>query len=85
MPVWELINKIIKLLDEKSAEAYNLILTDFREKLCKFLEASIRSDIECLHKYNRPEVDLCTEPKIKECLTRLVKTAKLYKIICCQG
>jgi hypothetical protein len=83
MPTWEILEKLKELIEEKHAKEYNLILTNFRESLCKFLEASIRSDIECLHKYNRPEVDLCTEPKIEECMTRLVHTAHLYNRICC--
>jgi hypothetical protein len=83
MPTWEILERLKGLIEEKHAKEYGLILTGFRESLCRFLESSIRSDIECLHKYNRPEVDLCTEPKIEECLTRLIHTAYLYNRICC--
>lgn len=81
MPTWEILEKLKGLVEEKHVKEYGLILTGFRESLCRFLEASIRSDIQCLHKYK--DYDLCTEPKIEECLTRLVHTAHLYNRICC--
>jgi len=81
MPVWHHIQKLKKHLEGKPAEEYALILSDFTTTLCKYLEASIRSDISCLHKYI--EADLCNDPKIKECLPRLCHTYRLYKLICC--
>ena len=80
-PVWHHIQKLKKHLEGKPAEEYQLILTNFTTTLCKYLEASIRSDISCLHKYI--EADLCNDPKIKECLPRLCHTYRLYKLICC--
>jgi len=54
----------------------------FSPRLCKEFEASIRSDIGCLYKYRK--ANLCTESKIKECLTRLVKTYLIYQSYCCK-
>ncbi len=87
-PAWDQILMLIEQLDNiakpvTSVKEISQIVVDFRKKICKALEASIRSDIGCLCKYNRPDVNLCTEPKIRECLTRLVKTAQLYERLCC--
>ena len=82
-PVWELIQKLKKLTtEEKLFKEYDQLLTDFTTRLCTHLRESIKSDIACLCKYR--EADLCTEPKIRECLPRLVHTALLYDRICCR-
>lgn len=60
------------------------IFIDFRSRICKKLDSSIRSDIGCLCKYIGENPDLCKEPKIEECLSRLCKTYKLYKLLCCR-
>jgi len=57
-------------------------IAPFLPKLCKALEDSMRSDIGCLYKYIN--ANLCTEPKIKECLTRLVRAYILYQRYCCR-
>jgi hypothetical protein len=84
---WDQFLEVIEFLDklfkpDKTTEEISVIIRDFRQKICKTLEASIRSDIGCLCKYKN--ADLCEEPKIKECLTRLIKTAPLYQQMCCE-
>ena len=89
MPAWDQIPRLMDTINnifKPSAQSKEIsgALNDFKQKLCKILEAAIRSDIECLCKYNRPEIDLCTEPKIKECLTRLCITYRLFRHLCCR-
>lgn len=54
----------------------------FLSRFCKFLEASMRSDIGCLYKYI--SADFCKDSKIEECLTRLWKSYSLYRKLCCR-
>ena len=84
---WDQILEVIEFLDKvvkpvEVIEEISVVIRDFRQKICKALEASIRSDIGCLCKYQ--DANLCEEPKIKECLTRLIKTAPLYQRLCCE-
>ena len=84
---WDQFLEVIDFLDkvfkqDKVTEEISIVIRDFQNKICKVLEASIRSDIGCLCKYQ--DANLCTEPKIKECLTRLIKTALLYQRLCCE-
>jgi len=84
---WEQFLEVIEFLDkmfktDKTTKEIPIVINDFRQKICKSLEAVIRSDIYCICKYR--DANLCNEPKIKECLTRLIKIFPLYQRFCCK-